>query len=86
MKLVRYVYPIEGNVVVEEWNAAGNCKRSTKMKNISGRYEIFNIHGDMVTIARELKMIKMLNLQNGYYLIREKDINGRVVNSRKIVI
>ncbi len=86
MKLVRYIYPIEGRVIVKEEKITELRDRITKTNDRSGRIEIFNIHGDLVRIIRELKKIKMLNLQHGFYLIREKDINGRVIKSRKVIV
>ncbi len=86
MKLVRYIYPIDGHITVEEEKVTEPRGRITKPKGRSGRIEIFNIHGDLVRIIRELKKIKMLNLQHGFYLIREKDINGRVIKSRKVIV
>ncbi|TVR70887.1 MAG: hypothetical protein EA408_10455 [Marinilabiliales bacterium] len=81
MKLVRYIYPTDGNIRIEEARITGVPGK----KIICNRIEIFNVHGNLVWVIRELKNLKLLKLQSGFYLVKEKDINGRVLNSRKVI-
>ncbi len=82
MKLVRYIYPTDGNFRIEETRIPGVPGE----KIMCNRIEIFNVHGDLVWIIRELKNLKFHKLQRGFYLVKEKDINGRVIKSSKVIL
>jgi hypothetical protein len=84
MKIVRCIYPPAGKVIVEGIDLTGEDIKSP-FTNYKSRLEIYNIHGELVCITNDREKIKKLKLNKGFYLLRETDMAGRVLNSNKIV-
>jgi hypothetical protein len=82
MKIVRCIYPPAGKVIVEGIDLTGEEIKNPTYKS---RLEIYNIHGELVCITNDREKIKKLKLNKGFYLLRETDMAGRVLNSNKIV-
>lgn len=84
MKLIRYIYPLTGKVVVE--SVSLQCPGITKSvpENHNNRIELYNIQGELVCITNDRSKIKLLKLQKGFYLLREMDLTGKVIHCDKI--
>lgn len=85
MKFLRYIHSPCGKITIEEEFPPSSQKTSSTSKTVNNRIEIFNVHGDLVCIVADKAMIKKLHLQKGFYLVREKDTNGVIVKSTKMV-
>lgn len=84
MKLLRYIIAPSGENELEAVPLAHGRSKEAISKKVR-RIEIFNIQGDMICIVKDTKMIGTLNLQPGFYLIREVDGNGVIVKRSKLV-
>jgi hypothetical protein len=84
MKLIRYIYPPDGQVLLEsaDLSSSGSIKSFPVRIN---RIEIYNIQGELVCICNSMAKIKLLKLQKGFYLLKKMDRRGRVITSNKIV-
>ncbi|MFO7923545.1 MAG: T9SS type A sorting domain-containing protein [Bacteroidales bacterium] len=84
MKLIRFIYPVSGKVTIQEKNFPLTARKNYSATPGNNRIEIYNAHGNLVCITNDRKNIGLLKLQKGFYLLREKDTAGRIVNSRKL--
>jgi hypothetical protein len=83
MKILRFTYPPSGRSSLEEISLKSHRKDTTEEKV---RIEICNIQGEFVYIFNDREKIKNLRLPEGFYFIREKDLNGNVLKTSKLVI
>jgi hypothetical protein len=86
MKIVRYIYPPDGRVRVEGKILPVSNPGIIRSAVTTNRIEIFNIQGDLLSVIRDREKINRLKLQKGFYLLREKDLTGRIISSRKLVL
>ncbi len=84
MRVIRYIYPHHGSISIENIT----FRPSDHEVIITGRnrIEIYNLQGDLVRVIASRKEIRMLNLQKGFYLLRETDVSGRVITNSKLVL
>jgi hypothetical protein len=85
MKLLRCIYPLTGRIIVEEINPPFVRVKPSPTRPEKKRIEIYNVNGDLVSITSDRAQLKKLKLQEGFYLLREKDMNGRIISSGKLV-
>lgn len=85
MKFLRYIHSPCGKITIEEEFPPFSRKPKSTSKTANNKIEIFNVHGELVCIVADKAMIKKLHLQKGFYLLREKDTNGVIVKSTKMV-
>jgi hypothetical protein len=85
MKLIRYIYPLTGKVIVESVSLRCPVKRESAPGTHKNRIELYNIQGELVCITNDRSKIKLLKLQKGFYLLRETDRTGKVIHCDKIV-
>jgi len=85
MRLIRYIHPPSGRVTIEEKSILFSPQKIITEKADGNRIEIYNIQGDLVRVITDRNNIKLLKLQKGFYLLREKDITGRVISSSKLI-
>jgi hypothetical protein len=84
MKLIRYIYPLTGKVVVESVSLECPVQIESVPGTHRNRIELYNIQGELVCIANDRSKIKLLKLQKGFYLLREMDRTGKVIHCDKI--
>ena len=84
MKLIRYIYPLTGKVIVERVSLPGSAIKEPAIVNRKNRIEIYNTQGELVSITTDRSKIRFLKLQKGFYLIREMDRTGKVIHSDKL--
>jgi hypothetical protein len=84
MKLIRYIYPLSGKVVVESMSLQCPVPTESGPGKHKNRIELYNIQGELVCIANDRSKIKLLKLQKGFYLLREMDRTGKVIHCDKI--
>lgn len=77
------MYPIENEVSDEKKIKLYDGINRRARKN---KIEIHNSEGNIVGIVTKKSFIKMLNLEQGFYFIREKDKNSNTINSGMMVI
>lgn len=86
MKLLRYIYPLSGiNSKEKDSFPRLQIKENPITDSNNNRFEIFNLHGEIICITRKLKM-NNLKLEKGFYLIKEKDENGKFIKSSKLIL
>lgn len=85
MKFLRYIHSPCGKITIEEEPSSLSPKTYSTSGTICGRIEIYNIHGELVCVVTDKAMIRKLQLKKGFYLVREKDTNGVIVKSTKMV-
>ena len=85
MRLIRYIYPLDGRVRVEGKILPVSNQKIIRSAVTSNRIEIFNIHGDLLSVITDREKINQLKLQKGFYLLREKDMTGRIISKSKLV-
>jgi hypothetical protein len=74
-------YPQAYEISTDENKDSGRLSRSRKT-----RIEILNSEGNIVGIVTKRSLVKMLNLEQGFYLVREKNKNSRVINSGMMLL
>ena len=85
MRLIRYIHPIAGRVIVEERILPFKYQGIIRSGVTGNRIEIFNIQGDLLSVITDREKINRLKLQKGFYLLREKDMTGRIISNSKLV-
>lgn len=84
MKLIRFIYPVSGKVTIHEQIFPLTAGKNYSATPANNRIEIYNVNGNLVCITNDRKKIRLLKLRKGFYLLREKDTAGRIINSRKL--
>lgn len=84
MRLISYKYLPDGRVQVEEKKLPFSSETDCAQTAGKSRIEIFNIHGDLICIIPGKESLKLLKLQKGFYLLREVDHTGRIINRSKL--
>lgn len=84
MKLIRYIYPLTGKVIVEKVSPPDSGIKETVTGSRKNRIEIYNSQGELVSITTDRTKIKFLKLQKGFYLLKEMDKTGKVIHSDKL--
>ncbi len=85
MKFISYIHPPAGNVTVEERILPFKYHGIVGSRVKGNRIEIFNINGDLLSVITDREKINQLKLQKGFYLLREKDMTGRIISKSKLV-
>lgn len=70
---------------VEEAKLPFEVKNNLVSAPLKNKLEICNVHGNLICIINDKEMIKDLNLQAGFYLLREKDLTGKIIKSSKLI-
>jgi predicted transcriptional regulator len=85
MKLM-IMYPLAGETITEEKNS--NLTSHSEVMKGSGKnkIEVHNSEGNLVGIVSKKSLLKMLNLEQGFYYVREKDRNNRIINSGMMLL
>ncbi len=85
MRFISYIHPPAGKVTVEERIPPFKYQGIIRSRVTGNRIEIFNIHGDLLSVISDREKINQLKLQKGFYLLREKDMTGRIISTSKLV-
>jgi hypothetical protein len=85
MKLM-IMYPITGETTMEENKFRRPDIINTSHGSRKNKIEIHNSEGNLVGVVTKRSLIKMLNLEQGFYLVRERDKNSRIINSGMMLI
>lgn len=85
MKLMK-MYPMAGDAVTEEKTSNFPSHSSLIKGSRRNKIEVHNSEGNLVGIVSKKSLLKMLNLEQGFYFVREKDKNNRVVNSGMMLL
>ena len=85
MRVIRYIYPHHGRISIEKFSFHPSDHEVIITEKGKKRIEIYNLQGDLVRVIASREEIRMLNLQKGFYLLRETDVSGRVINNSKLV-
>ena len=80
------MYPMTGEATMEERNFQRPDMIDTSHGSKKNKIEIHNSEGNLVGVVTKRSLIKMLNLEQGFYLVREKDKNSRIMNSGMMLI
>lgn len=86
MKSLKSIYPQTG-IIQKSKQTIPSFKivKNSKTESSNKRFEIFNIHGEIVCITRDLRR-NNLQLEKGFYLIKEKDQNGMFIKNSKLIL
>ncbi|MGF1585069.1 MAG: hypothetical protein ACFCUM_07095 [Bacteroidales bacterium] len=85
MKLM-IMSPMAGDAMTEENTSGLPSHSSLKNGSGKGKIEVHNSEGNLVGIVSKKSLLKMLNLEHGFYYVREKDKNNRIVNSGMMML
>ncbi len=86
MKSLKSIYPLSGIIQKRKQTISGfQIVKRPKTESRNRRFEIFNIHGEIICITKELRR-NTLQLEKGFYLIKEKDQNGRFIKNSKLIL
>lgn len=84
MRLISYKYLPDGKVQIEEKKLPFSSLTGYTKTSGNSRIEIFNIQGDLICIIPGKECLKLLSLQEGFYLLREVDLAGRILSRSKL--
>jgi hypothetical protein len=86
MRVIRYIYPHHGRISIENIAFRPSDDEVILTECRKNRIEIYNLQGDLVRVIASRKEIRQLKLQKGFYLLRETDFSGRIINNSKLVL
>ncbi len=84
MKILRFTYPPSGRISIEDLSQLYSDSRD-HYQNEAVRMEIYNQNGELVYIITDRTKIKTLPLEQGFYLLREKDTGGNIIKNGKLI-
>ena len=85
MKILRLTYPPSGRISIEDLSQLYSDSYKGASENKAARMEIFNQNGELVYIITDRTKIKTLPLEQGFYLLREKDNGGNIIKNGKLI-
>ncbi len=85
MKILRFTYPPSGRFSLEELPSGNYRSKKHAGTPEKVRIEIFNIHGEFVYIFNDREKVRNLKLPEGFYLVKEKNSKGDIINTEKLV-
>jgi predicted transcriptional regulator len=85
MKLM-IMYPMASENITEEKSTYVPSQTERMKGSRKNKIEVHNSEGNLVGIVSKRSLLKMLNLEQGFYLVREKDKNNRTINSGMMLL
>jgi hypothetical protein len=85
MKLM-IMYPMAGDSITDERKSNLPSHSELIKGSRKNKIEVHNSEGNIVGIVSKKSLLKMLNLEQGFYFVREKDKNNRVINSGMMLL
>jgi hypothetical protein len=85
MKLM-IMYPLAGEAITDEKKSSLPSPSDVLKGSRKNKIEVHNSEGNIVGIVSKKSLLKMLNLEQGFYFVREKDKNNRIINSGMMLL
>jgi hypothetical protein len=80
------MHPLNGEIAQDDFKIQAPASNKQRPGSRKSRIEIHNSEGNLVGIVTKKELIKMLNLEQGFYYVREKDKNSRIINSGMMLL
>jgi hypothetical protein len=80
------MHPLSGEITQDENKIQTPPRDRERPGSRKNKIEIHNSEGNLVGIVTKKELIKMLNLEQGFYYVKEKDKNSRIINSGMMLL